>query len=159
MASSRSQARIVLNRAFFEAVDLAAADAMFALAKTVIDAAPVPDAAPYGEGLVQGGGVIAFVAKKRVGVYSKTGENVKKPRAAKLDSAGITVIGGYGFPGRFIESGTTKMGPRPWLTPTLMAAVPDAGDFVRLACVKRGITSSRRAAAGDTYQARRGGKP
>ena len=146
--------RIVLNRAAFDEITLAVADGAFELAKAVGNGADVPDAAPYAVGLVQGGAAIAFVGSKRVGVWSKTGASVKKPRAARL-SKGITVIGGYGFPGRFVESGTVHMGPEPFLTPELMATLPDAEGFIKAACVRRKVVSAARAAKGDTYQASR----
>lgn len=137
--------RIVLNRAAFDAITLAVADGAFELAKAVIEGARVPDAAPYAEGLVQGGAAIAFVGSKRVGVWSKTGASVKKPRAAKL-SKGITVIGGFGFPGRYQESGTIHQPARPFLTPALMARLPDAEGFIKGACKRHGVISAKRAA-------------
>jgi hypothetical protein len=147
--------RVELNRAAFDAIDLAMADGLFEFAKSVIDGAGVPDADPIGLGLVQGGGVVAYIGRKRVGIYATGGQtSVKKPRAAKLQAAGITVIGGYGFPARFLEEGTVKMAAEPFLTPELMARRPDAGPFVALACLKRGITRARRIAKGDTYAAR-----
>lgn len=152
MAGASGARRIVLNRAAFDAITLAVADGAFELAKSVIEGADVPDAAPYAVGLVQGGAAIAFVGSKRVGVFSKTGASVKKPRAAKL-SKGITVIGGFGFPGRFVESGTTNMGAQPFLTPELMATLPDAEGFIRVACVKHKVVGAARAAKGDTFGA------
>lgn len=150
MAGASGARRIVLNRAAFDEITLAAADGAFELAKAVIEGADVPDAAPYAEGLVQGGAVIAYVGSKRVGAWSKTGASVKKPRAAKL-SKGVTVIGGFGFPGRFQEAGTINQPPRPFLTPELMARLPDAQAFIREACIKRGVISATRRAAGDVY--------
>jgi len=145
--------RIVLNRAAFDEITLAVADGAFELAKSIVAGADVPDAAPYAVGLVQGGAVLAYVGKKRVGIWSKTGTaSVKKPRAAKL-STGVTVIGGFGFPGRFVESGTVHMAAEPFLTPELMADLPDAEGFIRLACVNRKVISAGRAARGDTFAA------
>lgn len=146
--------RIVLNRAALDEVTLAAADGMFDLAKSIVEKANVPDAEPLGLGLVQGGGVIAFVGSKRVAAWSVDGDSVKKPRAVKL-SAGTTVIGGYGFPARILETGKLDTPAEPFLTPELMAQVPDAGNFVRLASIKRGIVSANRRARGDIYGASR----
>ena len=150
MAGASGARRIVLNRAAFDEITLAVADGAFELAKAVVNGADVPDAAPYGEGLVQGGAAIAFVGSKRVGAWSKTGASVKKPRAARL-SRGITVIGGYGFPGRFVESGTVKMTAEPFLTPQLLSTLPDAEGFVKAACVKHKVISAARRARGDVY--------
>jgi len=152
MAGASGARRIVLNRAAFDEITLAVADGAFELAKAVIEGAQVPDAAPYAEGLVQGGAALAYVGSKRVGLWSKTGATVKKPRAAKL-SKGITVIGGYGFPGRFVESGTIHMAGQPFLTPELMATLPDAEGFIKAACIKRKVVGAARAARGDTYAA------
>ena len=149
-----SQRRVVLNRAAFDALTLAHADGLFELAKSVVDGAAVPDATPLGLGLIQGGGVLAFVGRKRVGIYSKTGESVKKPRAAKLTD-GITVIGGYGFPARFVETGTVHMAAEPFLTPALMAKAPDAGLYIKAAVIRHGLVSANRAARGDVFGASR----
>jgi len=155
MAGASGARRIVLNRAFFDALTLATADGLFELSKEIVDGANVPDATPLGQGLVEGGGVLAYVGKKRVGIYTTNGgTSVKKPRAAKL-SAGITVIGGFGFPSRFLEEGTVNMPAQPFVTPKLMARLPDAGDFIKAANIRHGITSARRAAKGDVFGASR----
>jgi hypothetical protein len=156
MARGASAARrVVLNRRAFDILDLGMADGLFEFAKAVITQAGVPDADPHGLGLVQGGGVISYIGRKRVGIFTTGGQtSVTKPRAARLQAKGITVIGGYGFPARFLEEGTVKMGAEPFLTPELMALEPQAGPFVALGCLKTGITRARRIAAGDTYQAR-----
>jgi hypothetical protein len=155
MAGASGARRIVINRAAFDAITLATADGLFELAKEIVEGARVPDATPLGQGLIEGGGVLAFVGKKRVGVFATGGQtSVKKPRAAKL-SAGITVIGGFGFPARFVEEGTVNMAAQPFVTPELMARVPDAGEFIRAANIRHGIVSARRAAAGDVFGASR----
>lgn len=147
--------RVVLDHAALDAITMAVADGAFELAKSIVGGAHVPDAPDVGKGLVQGGGVLAFVGSKRVGAWS-TGPVLPfaKPRAAKL-SAGITVIGGFGFPGRFVEAGTVHMAAHPFLTPALMDGVPDAEGFIKLACIKHGILSAERRKAGDVF----GGTP
>lgn len=148
--------RIVINRAFFDALTLASADGLLELSKEIIDAAQVPDAAPLGQGLVEGGGAIAFAGRKRVGVYATGGQtSVKKPRAAKLAKSGVTVIAGFGFPARFLEVGTAKMPARPFVTPALMERVPDVGPYIAQAAKKAGLTSRTRALRGDTFGASR----
>jgi hypothetical protein len=144
--------RIVLNRQAFDEITLAVADGAFELAKEVVLGAQVPDAAPYGQGLIEGGGVIAFVGKKRVGMAATGGAtSVKKPRRAKLGT-GITVVGGFGFPARFVEEGTAHMGAQPFLTPELMATLPDAEGFIKAACVRHKVVSAGRAARGDVFR-------
>jgi hypothetical protein len=156
MAGASGARRIVLNRQFFDALTLATADGLFELSKEIVDGANVPDATPLGQGLVEGGGVLAYVGRKRVGVYGTGGQtSVSKPRAAKLNPTGITVIGGFGFPARFLEEGTVHMAAQPFVTPELMARIPDAGDFIKAANIRHGITSARRAAKGDVFGASR----
>lgn len=148
MASAK---RIVLNRKWFAEADLAAADALFGLASKIVFGAVVPDEAPLGLGLIEGGGVVAFVGDVRVAeATTGAGGTVKKPRAAKLSSH-ITIIGGYGFPGRFLETGTVKMAAEPFLTPSLMDFLPEAEGFIHAAFVKRGLVSALRKGAGDVY--------
>jgi hypothetical protein len=135
--------RIELNRKAFDAITLAVADGAFALAVSIVEGADVPDAPPYGQGLVEGGGVVAFVGRKRVAV-SRPG--VKKPRACRLTPFGITVAGGYGFPGKYQEQGTVHQSPQPFLTPALMEGLPGAEGFIKLACKKAGVIGVKRAA-------------
>jgi hypothetical protein len=145
MAGASGARRIVLNRAAFDAISLATADGLFETAKAIVDGAHVPDAAPLGLGLIQGGGALAYVGRKRVNVYSKYGAtSVKKPRGAKLSATGITVVGGYGFPGRFVEEGTVKMRAEPFLTPAVMANLPAAEGFIKAACIRRRVVGGRR---------------
>jgi hypothetical protein len=151
--------RVVLNHAALDAITMAVADGAFALAKAVIFGADVPDATPYGEGLVRSGGVIAYVDRKLVattatGPGTDGDPTVKKPRAAKL-GPGIVVIGGYGFPGRFQEAGTVHQPARPFVTPELMATLPEARGFILAACVKHKVISSKRTATGAQIQASR----
>lgn len=151
---ARGAARVVLNRAAIDQLVLAAADGAFELAKTIVGEAEVPDAEPFGEGLVQGGGVVAYVGKKRVGAWNTNGgADVAKPRAAKLGTkdGSITVIGGYGFPGRFQEEGTAEQAAQPFLTPSLLQRLPDAAPFIKEACIKRGIFNKTRSQLGDTF--------
>jgi len=144
---ARRAAKVELNHAALDAITRAVADGAFELAKSIVSGADAPDATPFGEGLVDAGGVIAYVDRKLVATHS-TGadQTVKKPRAAKL-GPGIVVIGGYGFPGRFQEGGTVNQPARPFLTPELMAELPDAEAFVQAACVKHKVISAMRAAA------------
>jgi hypothetical protein len=158
---ARRAVKVELNHAALSAVTMAVADGAFEMAKAVVFGADVPDATPYGEGLVRSGGVLAYVDRKLVattatGAGTDGDPTVKKPRAAKL-ADGIVIIGGFGFPARFQEAGTVNQPARPFLTPELMATVPDAGGFVRLACVRHKVISARRTATGAQIQAGRRG--
>jgi hypothetical protein len=157
--TARGRDRMVLNQKAIDAITAAAAEGLFDLAQAIVNDAQVPDAPPYGKGLVEGGGVLVYVkgasgmARK---VYETTigGRVINKPKAARI-RPGATAIFGYGFPGRFVEFGTAKTAAQPFLTPSLLAHVPDASDYIRAACIRRKATSVARAAAGDTYQASR----
>lgn len=173
--------KVTLNRAALDAITLAAADGMLELAKAIVTEARVPDAPLYGEGLVEKGGAIAYVGRKLVGSHGgelskaavrtrsrneaagaprlprrRVSQQVKKPSAGRLDPrGGVVVFGGYGFPGRLVEGGTVKMAPHPFLTPSLLAHIPDARGFVALAMQKHRIVSAARRGAGDVV----GGAP
>ena len=151
-----SARRIEINRAALDEIVLAAADGLLRLGTAVITEAGVPDAAPYGEGLVEGGAVLAYAGRKKVGQFSTGNPTaIKKPRrSASLKAGTVTVIGGYGFPARFLEEGTAKAAARPFLTPALLKLVPQAGPYIAEAMQRHGVTSAARAARGDTYRAR-----
>jgi len=147
--------QIALNRAWFDAADVAMADALFDFGKRVVMGADVPDAPPYGVGLRQGGGVAVWIGAKKVGQATTGAQSaVKKPRAAKLERKGATVIGGFGFPGRFVEEGTNDTAAEPFLTPELLATEPELEGLVREAAHRHQLLSKARAAAGDTYRGR-----
>lgn len=112
--------RVELNRAAMGEVLTAAGDGLLALADAMLARARPPDAPPYGKGLVKAGGTGVWVNGK------KTGGNASKPRALRLSKPGITAIVGYGFPGRFVELGTIDTPAEPFLTPAVMAEVPNA---------------------------------
>lgn len=138
---ARRGAKMALNREALDQITRAAVDGAFELAKAIVFGANVPDAPPFGEGLIETGGVIAYVDRKKVAEASKSGATIKRPRAAKLGK-GIVVIGGFGARhGHFAEFGTIHQPARPFLTPELMATLPDAGEFIKAACIKHKVIS------------------
>jgi hypothetical protein len=155
LQTQRGRNRMVLNRKAVDEVTLGAADGLFEMGKAIIAGARVPDAPPLTKGLVEGGGVIAYVkgskgAARKVAETTIGGQTIKKPRAARI-KPGATVVFGFGFPGRMVELGTVNMAGQPFLTPAMLERVPDAGTFVRVACIKRKATSAGRAAKGDVF--------
>lgn len=80
----------------------------------------VPDAAPFGVGLVTRGGVAGFALGKRIDHNT----DVKTPRGFKPDRKGVDVAVGFSFPARFQETGTEKQPPRPFLGPAGLAHGP-----------------------------------
>ena len=128
---ARKNNRVVLNRAALDAITLGMADGLLALADAVIAAAKVPDAPVLGAGLIEAGGTVAYVAGKKVG------GSATKPKALRVRTLGVAVAGGFPFPARFAEIGTVNQPARPFLTPALMATVPDAAPFIGAATTKR----------------------
>ena len=124
------------------------ADGLLALADTVIAVTKPPDDPPYGVGLVETGGTVAYAFGKKVG------GTAKKPRAMKVRSMGVAVAGGFGWPGHYAEFGTIHEPARPFLTPALMATVPEAGAFVGAAVRRRLGSAGARAARGAAIKAR-----
>ncbi len=139
--------RVELNRQAFDEVDLALADGLFAFAKDIIATAKPPDAAPFGEGLVQGGGALAWVGKKKVDGTTIGGRQIAKPRALRLQDGQVTAIAGFGFPARFVELGTIDTHAKPFLTPALAQRMPDAKPVISAAMQRR--LAGRRLAAGE----------
>lgn len=124
MPTARSQARIVLNRKAFEQIELANVDGLLAVAEEVIETARPPDAPPYGQGLLQGGGTLAYLGNKKVGGQMQDGRNVSKPRSLRLRD--MVAIAGWGFPGRFVELGTVDTSAQPFLTRSVSIVEPQA---------------------------------
>jgi hypothetical protein len=141
MAGASGAVRIVKNRAAFDEITLAVADGMFELAKSIVLEARVPDAEPLGQGLIEGGGVLAYAGTKRVGVASTSGTtSIRKPRGTPgLKPYAILVVGGFGFPSRFVEEGTVRTSAQPFVAPELMAKVGDSEQYVKTSCARRGV--------------------
>jgi hypothetical protein len=98
---------------------LAVADGIFEVGKAVIENADPPDASPYGEGLPQQGGVLAYIDGKKVNGWSLQGNQPKPPRAARISrTRGTVILVGWGFPARFNETGTVEMAAQPFFTPS-----------------------------------------
>jgi len=130
--------RVVLNRAALNEVDLAIADGLEEVVRSVVEAAQPPDAAPYGEGLVTHGGWLVYAGSKKVGGGSLDGRQPKKPRAFRVaGSRMIQAIAGFSFPGRFQEAGTAKMAANPFLTPAAGRVVPHAPQIMKPAVSRR----------------------
>jgi hypothetical protein len=133
-------ARIVLNRAKVEEMTLRVADGLFQAGQEAIHAAR-PPMGPGPAHLYPRGGIIGFVGGKRFAVYARAGMvgSVKKPRAAKASQSTIVIVGGFGFPARFVEWGTVHNNPaKPFLTPVFMTVRGRAEALVRAACASTG---------------------
>lgn len=122
-------AKVTINRANANALALAIHDGLVAFAKTVIAGAHPPDRTPYGEGLVDRGGVIGYVDGKKVSDTTINGEAIKKPRGVSTPKGAVVVIAGWGFPARFQEFGTVRQPARPFLTPVKEQVTPRGADI------------------------------
>lgn len=131
------KSRVELNRKAFAEIELAEADALFEVAQEVLMAVDAPDAAPFGQGLVQGGGAIAYLGRKKVAATQIGGRDVKKPRSLRLKEGESAVAVGYGFPGRFVELGTVDAPAQPFLTPAVARVVPGAEVIISKSIQKR----------------------
>lgn len=139
--------RVVLNRAAFAEIDLAIADGLFAVAERVLEVVRVPDAPPLGQGLIQGGGAIAYLGNKKVAGTQIGGREVKKPRALSTKSGEAVAAVGFGFPGRFEELGTVDTHAHPFLTPGVMEVVGGDAEVVISEATQRRLAGFRDARA------------
>lgn len=114
--------RAVLNREALHELDLRVAGGLEAVALEILGKVDAPDATPFGEGLVERGGLISYVDGRRVG-----GDADKKPDAMRVRGQGVVVGVGYGWPGRWQETGTVNQPPRPFFTPVVLAVANDEG--------------------------------
>jgi hypothetical protein len=113
--------RIELNRQALNEVAGAFADGVFEVGKAIVENADPPDAAPFGEGLVTRGGVLAYHGSRMIGAWSLSGKKPKKPRKVKVraEEGNVYAIVGFTFPGRFQETGTINHAAQPFLTPAV----------------------------------------
>ncbi len=95
-------------------------DGLAAAARDILENTRPPDAAPYGEGLVASGGMAGYAFGKVTHVEGAE-RDVVKPRDFRAPKDGVAVVLGYGFPGRFLETGTVNHGAQPFLTPAVQA--------------------------------------
>lgn len=109
-------------------VILAVADALVAVGEDMLATVEpsVPDAAPFGQGLVTRGGVAGYVHGKRIDHNT----DVKSPRHFRPNKNGMDVIVGFGFPARFQEAGTVHQPARPFLAPVGHAYGPRLGGML-----------------------------
>lgn len=138
MTDRRRGSRVRINRKAVDQVKLAVADGLFEVAKTIVLEADPPDAPPYGEGLVDAGGALAYVGPKKVAGWAMDGTQPPKPRAVKVrDSDQVMAVAGFGFPAHLQEFGSVHQPARPFLTPARNRVIPRAPGIVRRAAAYR----------------------
>lgn len=131
------KSRVELNRKAFEAIQLAEADALFEVAKEVLSVFNPWDAPPFGRGLPERKGAIAYFGSKKVGATQIEGRDVAKPRSLRVRAGESAVAVGIGFPARFNELGTVDQAARPRLTPAVAQVAPNAEVIISASIKKR----------------------
>jgi hypothetical protein len=123
--------RVNLNRAKLTQVQEAIADGLLHFGHEVAleAAARAPDATPYGVGLVDSWGAVAYVDGRKVGDISGDGKAVAKPRGVRV-AKGLTMLVGFSMPARFQEFGTVNHGAQPFFTPAVMGMQGNAASII-----------------------------
>jgi hypothetical protein len=126
----KPSARVVLNRQMLTKLGLAVANGVEEVARTVVETADPPDAAPFGAGLVTRGGWLVYVGNKKVAGGGTDGRQPKKPREWRPATGAVSGVAGFGFPAMFQEFGTAFHGAQPFLTPAVDRVRPHAGQIM-----------------------------
>lgn len=132
-STRKASSRVIINRAAMSKLAQGVADGMAEVGRTILDTADTPDGAPYGKGLVSNGGFLIYQGARKVDGAGLDGRQPKKPRAVNVKGTegSITLMVGWGFPGRFLEYGTVDTAAQPFATPAVNRVVPHAADIVR----------------------------
>lgn len=129
----KPSAKVVLNRAALLSLGQHVADGMSEAGRTVIETARPPDSPympyPTGEGLPRQGGTLTYVHGQKVAGWSLRGVQPKKPRSVDV-RAGLVCVVGFGFPGRFAETGTVHSRPQPFLSPARDQVAPHIPEII-----------------------------
>jgi len=134
------QARIQLHRDSLTELQLGMADGLANLGLNIVlrASAQAPrdpeSAARRGVPMLAntGGFQVWALGKRAAGVWEK------RPRAARVPKDQVVLLVGFGSPiAHLVELGTVKMAARPFLTPALLALIPNAGEYVTGAMSRR----------------------
>jgi hypothetical protein len=115
-----------LNRAALDAIRGGFVDSMGDIGARVVEIAKphIPDAEPFGQGLVTTGDWAVWADGKKVA------GTAAKPKRAIVKKALVLIVE-WGFPGRFQELGTVNMAASPFATPAMLAVLPDAARYMK----------------------------
>lgn len=129
----KPSARVVLNMSALNEVQQALAyglkDLGEAVAREAAGNAAVSEDPRYGHVKDQWG-VAIFVDGKKVGDASSDGSATAKPREFRAPK-GLSGFVGFGFPGRFLEVGTSDTRAQPFLSPAAARLAGSAVEIVR----------------------------
>jgi hypothetical protein len=117
--------RTVVNRKALDAIRGGLADGLALFGAAIIADTHPPDATPFGEGLVTTGDWGVWADTRKVG------GTARKPRSVRLVKGALTLVVGYGFPGRFQERGTVHQPARPFFTPVVNRNLPNLPEHLR----------------------------
>ena len=159
VASARTianrKARVVMNRAALDELQLAMADGLLAVGEQIIaeaqENAPRDPEAAAERGvpmMADTGHVVVYALGKKVG-----GDDggTGKPRGMKTPKDQAVLGVWFSSPiSHLVELGTIKMPARPFFTPSLMSNLGDVGPYVRKAMGARARRQSARAAKAGT---------
>lgn len=121
---SRKMSKSVrINRECLTELGRGIADGLMAVGERAISKAMpfIPDAPPEGKGLVQSGGFVVYIDKKKVGGNATI---------RREDKRGIVLYAGFGFPMRFYEMGTVHQPARPTFGPAFLEAAREITQLV-----------------------------
>lgn len=117
--------RTVANKAALTAISNGLAEGLASVGRTIIERTRPPDAEPFGKGLVTTGDWGVWAGTRKVD------GTASKPKQVRLKQGVVTLVAGYGFPGRFQELGTIRQPARPFLTPPVLEVTPTTPDHLR----------------------------
>jgi len=153
------KARVILNRAALDELQLGMADGLHAIGEAIIaearDNAPRDPEAAAERGvpmMADTGHVLTYALGKKVaGEDGGTG----KPRGMKAPKDQVVMGVWFSSPlSHFNELGTIKMAATPFLTPAVMANIGDTGPYVQAAMKKRAASAPQRAMTSAAIKAR-----
>lgn len=119
--------RVVINRQEITAIREGFVAGMESIGEQVLamGEGKVPDATPFGQGLVTTGDYGVWADGRKVA------GGASKPRRA-VARRGVTLIVGYGFPGRFQALGTTEIAPNPdWFVTPMNSVIPGTQRYLK----------------------------
>jgi hypothetical protein len=150
---ARREAKIVLNRAGFDALYAGMADGLRELGEHIV--ADASDRAPRDPAIAEKRGVPMMADTGYVSVWAQgklvhgsaqVAASKNKPRGVRVPADQAVVVVAFASPiAHLQELGTVKMAAHPFLTPALLANIREAGGYVEGALSRYAAGASTRA--------------
>lgn len=128
---AKTNVRVVMNRRALDAWSAGIVDGMEAMGEEFNNVIQPPDAAPFGQGLIDTHDYVVLSHGRKVA------GGASKPRSVRAYKDRIILVAGEGFPGRFVELGTVDTRPQPHVTPAMLQVIPDADVAIKASVRKR----------------------